>query len=90
MGSAGGDERRPAALVCDGAYIYFDSGLGKKPAFYRLRVADRKLERIVGLNDFRRVVFSGIPWSGITPEGEPLLLREGGTQEVYALDWNAP
>jgi Tol biopolymer transport system component len=74
----------------DGKYIYFDSGLGKDPAFYRVHLADHKLDRIVDLKGFRRAVFAGIPWSGVTPDGSPLLVRDIGTQEIYALDWKAP
>jgi eukaryotic-like serine/threonine-protein kinase len=74
----------------DGKYLYFDSGSGRDPAISRLRVADRKLERVAGLKDFRQVEFSQYPWSGLTPDGAPLLLRDIGTQEVYALDFEAP
>jgi len=27
---------------------------------------------------------------GLTPENEPLILQDTGTQEIYALDWHAP
>jgi serine/threonine protein kinase/Tol biopolymer transport system component len=74
----------------DSKYIYFDTGLSENPAIYRVRVADRKLERIADLKGFRRVVFGWIPWSGVTPDGAPLLLRDISSQEVYALDFEAP
>jgi eukaryotic-like serine/threonine-protein kinase len=74
----------------DGKYLYFDSGSGLDPAISRVRIADRKLERVTDLKDFRRVEFSQYPWSGLTPDGAPLLLRDVGTQEVYALDFEAP
>jgi len=56
----------------------------------RLRISDRKLERVASLKDFRRVVYALYPWSGLTPDGSPLLMRDIGTQEVYALDFDAP
>jgi len=71
----------------DGQYLYFDSGSGLDPAISRVRIADRKVERVTGLKDFRRVEFSYYPWSGLTPDGDPLLLRDVGTDEVYALDF---
>ncbi|HXP17542.1 MAG TPA: LpqB family beta-propeller domain-containing protein, partial [Terriglobales bacterium] len=74
----------------DGKYVYFDTGLSESPAFYRVRVADRKLERIADLKGLRRLVFAWTPWSGVTPDGSPLLLRDTGTQEVYALDLETP
>ena len=74
----------------DGKYLYIDSGSGVNPAISRLRFADRKLERVTELKEFRRVIFPTYPWSGLTPDGAPLLLRDIGTQEVYALDFEAP
>ncbi len=74
----------------DGKYIYFDTGLSADPAVYRIRVADRKLERITGLKGFRRTVNAYTPWMGIAPEGAPLILRDVSSQEVYALDFEAP
>jgi len=56
----------------------------------RVRVADRKLERLADLKGFRRVVSGWLPWSGVTPDGAPLLLRDISSQEVYALDFEAP
>jgi Tol biopolymer transport system component len=74
----------------DSKYIYFDTGLSENPAFYRVRVADRKLERLTDLKGFRRMVFGWLPWSGIAPDGSPLLLRDISSQEVYALDFETP
>jgi len=74
----------------DNKYVYFDTGFGADPAVYRVRVADRKLERVADLKNLRRVVTAWLSWSGLTPEGSPLLMRDVGTQEVYALDFEAP
>jgi hypothetical protein len=71
-------------------YIYFDTGLNEDSAFYRVRLADLKLERIGSLKGLRRVIYAWIPWSGVTPDGAPLLLRDVSSQEVYALDFDAP
>jgi Tol biopolymer transport system component len=70
----------------DSRYIYFDSH-GEDRAFYRLRIIDHKLERVVSLSNVR---LAGLfPWTGLTPDNSPLLLRDVGTQEIYALDWEA-
>jgi eukaryotic-like serine/threonine-protein kinase len=74
----------------DSRYLYFDSGLGKDPDIYRMRIADRRVEQVVSLKDFRRVIIGLTPWIGLTPDGSPLLMRDTGTQEVYALDFDAP
>jgi WD40 repeat protein len=74
----------------NGQYVYFDNGYTGDPAIYRVRIADHKLERLASLKEFRRVVTPVIPWTGFTPEGDPLLMRDTGTQEVYALDFETP
>ena len=62
----------------DGKYIYFDTELSEE-AVYRVRVADRKLERAADLKGLRRLVFAWTPWSGLTPDGSPLLLQLAGS-----------
>jgi hypothetical protein len=74
----------------DGQYVYFDNGSSSDPAIYRVRIADHKLERVCSLKDFRRVFSYWIPWLGLTPDGSPLLMRDTGSQEVYALDFHVP
>jgi hypothetical protein len=53
-------------------------------------IAGGKAERIVDLHDFRRVVEAWLSWIGVTPDGSPLLMRDTGSQEVYALDFEEP
>ena len=52
----------------------------------RVRIRDRKLERVADLKNFRQAGFWGV-WLGMAPDDSPLLLRDTGTQEIYALDW---
>ena len=74
----------------DGKYVYFDTGLSDNPGVYRVRVSDRKIERVADLKGLRRTVNAWIPWSGVAPDGSPLLVRDISSQEVYALDFEAP
>jgi eukaryotic-like serine/threonine-protein kinase len=74
----------------DSKFIYFDNGYSADPAVDRLRLADRKVEQIVSLKEFRRVVNPWTPWFGVTPEGDVLLMHDTGSQEVYALDLEIP
>lgn len=78
----------------DGHYIYFGSGDGPGAAIYRVAVPDGKAERVASLENFRNAVtpsmMSTRPWMGATPENAPLLIRDTGSQEVYALDFDAP
>jgi eukaryotic-like serine/threonine-protein kinase len=76
----------------DGRYIYFDSYPNKDAAIFRVRINDHKLERVTNLEGLRRAQssVSGWPWMGLTPDDSPILLRDNGTQEIYALDLQLP
>ena len=74
----------------DSKYVYFDSGLGAEIAISRVKITDKKVERIAEIRNFNRVVQAWVSWMGLTPDGAPLLMRETGSQEVYALDFEAP
>ncbi|MGD0225880.1 MAG: protein kinase [Terriglobia bacterium] len=71
----------------DSSYIYFDTE-GSEAAFYRVKVSYHKLEQLVSLKNIRRG--GAYQWTGLTPDGSPLLLRDVGAEEIYALDWEAP
>lgn len=71
-----------------GEYIYVGSSFGGEPAVIRVRVSDRKLEKVASLKGFR---FSGPAyWLGLGPDDSPLLMRNVGTREIYALDVDMP
>jgi eukaryotic-like serine/threonine-protein kinase len=77
----------------DGQYIYFDSYPNRDAAIFRLRISDHKLERVTNLEGLQRAessVFNTYPWLGLTPDDSPILLRDNGTQEIYALDMQLP
>ena len=74
----------------DGKYIYFDNGFSAEPAVFRVRLTDRKVEQIVSLKDFRRVVTPWSAWLGVSPDGDVLLMQDTGYQEIYALDLDVP
>ena len=59
-----------------------------QPSVMRVRIRDRKLERVADLKNFRQAGFWSV-WLGMAPDDSPLLLRDTGTQEIYALDWQA-
>ena len=75
----------------EGDYIYFLSAppAGQHSGIFRVRISDRKLERVAGLEDFRQASGSG-GWVGLAPDDSLLLVRDAGTQDIYALDWEAP
>jgi Tol biopolymer transport system component/DNA-binding winged helix-turn-helix (wHTH) protein len=74
----------------DGQYLYFDSILSDDPAFFRIRILDRKLERLVSLKGVRRFWGELGEWTGLAPDDSPLLVRDTSSQEIYALDFQAP
>jgi serine/threonine protein kinase/Tol biopolymer transport system component len=71
-----------------GDYVYFLHE-EDQPSVMRVRIRDRKLERVADLKNFRQTGYYSI-WLGLAPDDSPLLLRDTGTQEIYALDWEAP
>jgi Tol biopolymer transport system component len=73
----------------DSKYFYFDPGADVEPVIRRFRVADHTIEQVATYKGVRRVIVFG-SWMGLTPDGSPLLLRDTGSQEVYALDFDAP
>jgi Tol biopolymer transport system component/DNA-binding winged helix-turn-helix (wHTH) protein len=73
----------------DGKYLYFQSFDVKEPAFFRMRISDRKRERLTGIN-LRRVQADWFWWNGLAPDDSPLVLRDESSEEIYALDWLLP
>jgi len=72
----------------NGDYVYFLHG-ENQPSVMRIRIRDRRLERVADLKNFRQTGYWSF-WLGMAPDDSPLLLRDIGTKEIYALDWQAP
>ena len=72
----------------NGDYVYFLHG-ENQPSVMRIRIRDRKLERVADLKNFRQTGYWSF-WLGMAPDDSPLLLRDIGTKEIYALDWQVP
>jgi DNA polymerase III subunit gamma/tau len=71
----------------DGLYVYFlqqgSQGLA------RMGIRDRKVEQVADLKGFQLTGYFGL-WFGLAPDDSPLLLKDTGSQEIVALDWQAP
>jgi hypothetical protein len=67
----------------DSQFVYFNTISGDSPALMRVRVQDGRPERVADV-PFVAVGIYGI-WSGLAPDGAPLLLRGRGKTDVYAL-----
>jgi serine/threonine protein kinase/WD40 repeat protein len=72
----------------DGQYI-FSLDFEGKGGVLRIRLNDGKKEKVVALDKFVTTGRYGGSLA-LAPDDSPLLLRDEGTQDVYALDWKTP
>ncbi len=68
----------------DSQFIYFLSW-PENPAVVRIRISDSSMQRIADLKDFHPTGYWQ-DWVGLDPNDAPLLLRDTGLQDVYALN----
>jgi Tol biopolymer transport system component/DNA-binding winged helix-turn-helix (wHTH) protein len=68
----------------DSSFLQFSARSGAGPAIFRIYVPSRKVETttIPGVRDPQ--------WSGMAPDGSPLILRNVIIEEIYAIDWKRP
>jgi hypothetical protein len=79
-----------AAFPCgtlDGRCLYF-RGFANT-GVERAGTRERKVEDAAKLKNVPITGHFSI-WSGLTTDSEPLVLKDTGTQDVVALDWNEP
>jgi Tol biopolymer transport system component len=76
----------------DSSSIYFDTILSAESGYYKLRIADSKLEKLIDLKKVRefRSQFGPGAWTGLGPGDVPLLPRDISTQEIYSFDLQLP
>jgi serine/threonine protein kinase/Tol biopolymer transport system component len=75
----------------DGNHIYFDDiPFQRESSFFRIRIRDRKVERVIGFKHLLYQFESLDFWTGLTPDDSLLTSKNVGTQQIYALDWEAP
>ena len=71
----------------DGQYIYCNTLWRSSPALIRLAVKSGKIETFPV--NFVAAGTHGA-WSGLTPDGSFLLLRDRGSRDIYSLDLSLP
>ena len=75
----------------DGTSIYFwNVPTEGQAGIYRVRLSDRKLDRIVSDKELGRIFGASGDWVGLAPDDSPLVMRDVTLTEIYALDWEAP
>ena len=72
----------------DGKYVYYSNPFDNQTPFYRVRVSDRKLERLANLADYGELATGrfGV-WTGLGPDDSLLASRDISVQEIYAIEW---
>jgi Tol biopolymer transport system component/DNA-binding winged helix-turn-helix (wHTH) protein len=71
-----------------GNFVYFeDFHVPRRASVARIRIKDGAVETIADLSTLRQI---SVSWIGCGPDDLPIAVREVGTEEIYALDWNAP
>jgi Tol biopolymer transport system component len=74
----------------DSKSVYFDSLAGGNNVIMKVRISDRTLEQVANLKGLRRAWGPFGQWFGLAPDGSPIVLRDVGAQEIYALDVQLP
>lgn len=70
----------------DSHWVYY-LRYGPQPAVMRVHVPDRRIEEVASLQGIRLSGrLAGLEF-GLTPQGEPIITRAVGTQEIYSMDW---
>jgi Tol biopolymer transport system component len=70
----------------DGRYIYCTTPVGpeQEPTVVRVRVQDGDIHVVLKLGSADRAGNIG-PWVGLTPDEQPMILRDLRTEDIYAL-----
>jgi len=71
------------AWSADSQFLFFNTFASSAPAFFRMHVPDGKVEKLLDL-PFQITGVYGL-WSGLTPDGSPLLFRSHEQTDVYSL-----
>jgi eukaryotic-like serine/threonine-protein kinase len=74
----------------DSKWVGFDTSSAGDSGFFRMSIPDGKITRVLNLDKIRRFFPLFGEWSGLAPDGSPLLVRDISNQEVYALDVKWP
>ena len=68
----------------DGEFLFYRT-FGNDASWWRVRMRDRKTERVAALKSMRVT-----DWFAPAPDNSLITTRSVGTDEIYALDWEAP
>ena len=73
----------------DGKYLYFeDASSGSEVR--RVQIPGQKFEHVASLKELRRPNAPSGYWSAPAYDGSPMVMRDVGIQEIYALEIQFP
>jgi serine/threonine protein kinase/Tol biopolymer transport system component len=76
----------------DSKYALFEDIGSDGPEIDRVSIDTRKKERVVSLKGIARVNMpdSSAPWTGVAPDGSPIIMHDVGSREIYSLELQLP
>ena len=75
----------------DSKYVYITDLTDRHaPTVYRIRIPDGKTEHVAAFEVPEGITGYWVSWTGVDPNGDPLVLRDLSIQEIYALDVELP
>jgi len=81
----------PAYSSKDGRYVFYQDYLGgEEQPIYRVEVAGRKVERLLGLKQIPQSNVSGYLFGGMAPDGAPIVSVIRSNSDIYSLDLELP
>jgi eukaryotic-like serine/threonine-protein kinase len=88
-GVASGQVIAYPACSHDGKYVYFQDRRENGLELDRVALADGKKERIIAFRGLP-LVGGGYPWTGLAADDSPLIMRDTGNRDIYALELQVP
>jgi Tol biopolymer transport system component len=69
----------------DERFLYFE--VVDEASIYRVRMSDRAVEQVVGMDGVWKSAYGGCVFEGLAPDDSPLLFCYRHDPDIYALDW---
>jgi WD40 repeat protein len=74
----------------DGESVFFVGHPPGADKVFRVTLSGHKIEDVADLKNFHQAPFLVGNWMGLAPDDSPLLVRDAGTQDFYALSLQLP
>ena len=74
----------------DSQYLFYDDFVNDDESIRKVKVGESNAERVFVLGVFERYLGALGPWSGRTPDGSWMFVRDRSSQEVYRLSVELP